>query len=113
MTAPTTDAPAPTEHGDPQTPERAVLLVGGPLDGQVFTADEWAQRVQSTGYIARHGGGRGPALDYRRAREGDWHLLPRTLPLVVRKGVALPLNEWGYVVEGWVWAPGERDGATP
>lgn len=86
-------------------PVLAVLLCGGPLDGQAYTADEWAQRVHTTDYLARRGGERGPALDYRRAGEGDWHLLPRALPIVIRKGVKLPLDQWGYAVQGWVWAP--------
>lgn len=83
---------------DTQTPERAVLLVGGPLDGQGYTVEDFTTRWHATDRIARTGGQRGPALDYRPAGPGDWHLLPAELPRDLAD----------YAVAALVWAGGEE-----
>lgn len=72
-------------------PERAVLLVDGPLAGQGFTHEDFGVRWHAADRIARNGGMRGPALDYRAAGEGDWHKLPAELPEPLRAYAVTPL----------------------
>lgn len=89
-------------------PVPLVLLCGGPLDGQAFTATDFAVRWHATDRIERQGGQRGPALDYRTPGPGDWHLIPRELPLVKRGGAWVPLDkaDGGYAVTPLVWGGG-------
>ena len=73
----TTTAPPVAEAKAP-----AVLLCGGPLAGQAFTADEFSTRWHATDYIARHGGQVGPAVWYRAPSTPEqWALVPRDLPV--------------------------------
>jgi len=79
-------------------PVAAVLLCGGPFDGQAFTLEDFKTRWHATDHIARRGGQRGPALDYRLAVDGDWHLVPAELPHDLTT----------YAVTALVWAGGDE-----
>lgn len=86
--------------------ERAVLLVDGPLAGQAFTREDFGVRWHAADRIARNGGQRGPALDYRAAGPGDWHKVPAQPPLLKRNGREVPVTEL-YDVTCLVWAGDE------
>lgn len=77
---------------------RAVLCLGGPLDGQGFTADDWQTRHDAAKYMAERTDQRAPALGYKAGTTAD---LPGRLPKALRDAqppyLVLPLLWKGYL----------------